>query len=262
MSGERSTGEPMLRLACWQGHRDHCYDRAHLSNALAAAAVAGAELLVAPAARPPPATGASEGLGHASDEPTLREVAALCRNAGIGLVLGYAERCSGRLHSAALMLDGEGHALANYRACHLGEAEAAIFSRGQWFSILPWNGWRIGLLIGSDLRLPEPARCLALAGADLLLVLGPSGSAGSAGHAIARTRAIENGLFVALSGEPGEAPPIFDPQGAVLGTTVAGESGLAIAELPRQPVHLAQRAALLAGRRPRLYRQLASIDEC
>ena len=67
----------------------------------------------------------------------------------------------------------------------------------------PWG--RIGVLVCFDLRFPEPARTLALKGAELILVPTnwPQGAEVSADH-IALARAAENRVFVGTCNRVGE----------------------------------------------------------
>lgn len=250
------SGAGSLGIACWPDGAEQAWDAEALARRLRQAAAAGVDLLLTPAAPSGP-SGAVAGLR--SDAPELRAIAATCADHGVGLVLGYPESCSGRLHSAAIVIDGAGHALANYRACHFLPADERRFARGQWFTVLIWGSWRIGLMVGDDLAFPEAARCLVLSGADTLLVLGKAGR-GDAARALARARAIENGLDLVMASKGGsDAAAAFAPDGTALGRTVEGAAGLLLVELrsaTREP-----RTHLLTARRPRLYQRLASIDE-
>ena len=169
--------------------------------------------------------------------------------------------CTGRLHDAALFIDQRGHALVNCRRVHLRAEEAALgLAPGHWLAQVTFGDQRLGLLLGLDLDLPEPARALALAGATVLLVPTALGAEATASlEPVVRARAIENGCVVALANQLAEvgAPPsrIVGPDGAVL---AAAAVGLAVADVPTgRP---AATAALLAGRRPELYRRLAATE--
>lgn len=253
-----------MRVAAWQAPADLGSDAAH-EQALVAAAFAaageGAGLLVTPelgGIGPSPAERV-EARAMPSDGPLARRLAAIAREAGIALLAGYLEACSGRIYSAALLVDARGHALANYRRSHLRAEEAERLGRGAWLTVMPLDGRRLGLLIGHDLRFPEVARALVLAGADLLLVLGgwpaePEAVVGS----LAAARAIENEVPLALAtwaAPAAAASRILGPDGGVLARTGAGR-GLAVAALPAA----ATPAAGLADRRPRLYQQLVADE--
>jgi predicted amidohydrolase len=251
-----------MRVATWQAPADQEADRGYgaaLAAAVGAAAAAGAELLVLPelALLGPPGAAGLEPLATASDGAPARRLGALARASGIAIATGYLEACSGRLHSAALLVDGRGHALANYRRSHLRAAEEARLARGAWLSVMPLGGRRLGLLIGYDLRFPEVARALVLAGADLLVVLGPWPVEPEAALGpLAAARAIENGVPLALAcwaAAGGAASRILGPDGAPLARAGTGPD-LVLADLPAA----LGAAAGLADRRPRLYQQLVA----
>lgn len=220
------------------------------------AAAQGARLLVLPQRF---LTG-GEGLETSailSDSAPLRAMSELARRHGIAVACGYLERCSGRIHDAAMFIDDRGCALANYRRTHL---EAGVdpdeLAPGQWLNQVSFAGARLGLLLGADIAAPETARALALAGAAILLLPGERGpDQGDITLALLRTRAFENGCAVAFANlARGEgAPPamLVGPDGTVVGQASAG---VAVAELPTVPSEQARMR--LAGRRPQLYQRL------
>jgi len=223
-----------------------------LDAALATAARAGAGLLVTPElALVTTLENDLDVAAEPSDGPLAQALAALCRAHATALVAGYLERCSGRLHSAAIVIDREGNGLANYRRVHDGTAEPPLAAVGQWLTVVPLGGRRIGLAIGADLHHPEHARALVLAGADLLVVLGgpdPASDVGrEEGRALLAARQIENGL------------PAFAAWQLDAGSMADGT--VRIADLDPADRAAPARARLLAARRPRLYRSLLAVDE-
>jgi predicted amidohydrolase len=250
-----------MRVAAWQAPIElglEAERTAALERAARSAAAAGAVLLVAPefALGGPPGP---EDSGSASDGPLARALAEIAASAGIAIAAGYLEACSGRLYSAALVVGGDGRALANYRRTHLRPAERERLAAGAWLSIVPLGDRRCGLLIGYDLRFPEVARALALAGADLFLVLGgdPPESEAVLGP-LAHARAIENGvpLVVAARAGPGAAPARILGAGGELSALAGAGPGTIVADLPPA----APARAGLADRRPRLYQQLVADE--
>jgi predicted amidohydrolase len=235
-------------------------------RALAARATAqGARLLVLPQLS---LTGwaddeaAADRVAQPSDGPLPRRLAELAREHSLAILGGYLERCTGRCHDAALFVDERGCALANYRRTHLVPGrDPPVLSPGQWLTVVPFGGRKLGLLIGADVEAPEPARALALAGADTLLVAARHGAAmAAAGGALLAARAFENGRAVVYANgaaEPGApASRVVGPDGAVLAEAEAAAGALAVADLPAAPA--ADADPRLAGRRPRLYRRLAA----
>jgi predicted amidohydrolase len=239
-------------------------DRLAAAQALAARAAAqGARLLVLPQLS---LTGwaadeaAAGRLAQPSDGLLPRRLAGVAGEHRLAILGGYLELCTGRYHDAALFVDERGCALANYRRTHLVPGrDPPVLSPGQWLTVVPFAGRKLGILIGADVEAPEPARALTLAGADVLLVAARHGTAmATAGGALLATRAFENGRAVVYANgvdEPG-APTsrVLGPDGAVLAEAEAGR--LAVADLPAAPA--ADAASRLAGRRPRLYRRLAA----
>jgi predicted amidohydrolase len=237
---------------------------ASLESIAEAAALRGARLLVLPqlflSGRPAEPASAAQRSGELSDGPAARRLSEIAVAHGLGLLCGYAELCSGRLYDAALFVDDRGIAIANYRRIHLvPEQDEPVFTHGQWLTVVPFHGLRLGLLIGADLDGPEQARSLALAGAAVLLVAGGHGpAAGAIGEAMLRTRAAENGCALAFAnGDPRPGAPascVVGADGSVLATTSSG--GLAVAEIAARGSDRVLARDL--ARRPRLYQRLVA----
>lgn len=88
---------------------------------------------------------------------------------------------------------------------------------------------RIVVLAGRAMLAPEPARAAALDAADAIAWFDPPSGADARGFA--RTRALENRVFVVVCVSTGAAEPacVIDPSGAVVGEALAGKpSGFAI----------------------------------
>jgi predicted amidohydrolase len=225
-----------------------------------AAAGQGARLLVLPQLSLcgwPADLEAARNLAELSDGPMAQGLRTIAARHGLGLLGGYVELCTGRLYDAALFVDEHGRALANYRRVHLApEVDEPMLAHGQWLTIVPFQGFKLGLLIGADIDGPEQARALALAGAAVLLVAGRHGSEATLAHgAILRARAAENACVLAYAnGEAGPTAPascIVGPDGAPLAAT---RDGLAVAEVA--VAGPARRATRDLVRRPRLYQRL------
>ena len=126
----------------------------------------------------------------------LRTVAAAAAGASTAVVIGFAERLDGTaVANAAACIAADGELVAVYRKTHLFGAEEAAFERGRDLSVVELAGRAVGPLICFDIEFPEPARQLALAGAELLV--SPSANMEPFGddHELAsRARALENRL--------------------------------------------------------------------
>ena len=144
------------------------------------------------------------------------------------------------------------------RFCSAGDALQPIDT--------PWG--RLGILVCFDLRFPEPARSLALRGAELILVPTnwPQGAEVSADH-IAVARAAENRVFVATCNRVGEErgfrfigrSKIVGIDGKVLAAAESGETvliadlDLALARQKRRVVIPGEYETDAFARRPELY---------
>ncbi|MDR1536246.1 MAG: amidohydrolase [Planctomycetota bacterium] len=134
------------------------------------AAAAGADLAVFPelTLNGPVNAVQAEETALEIPERNLRALLDVALEQGIHLVVGLAEREGGRLYNSALLLGPEGIA-GKYRKTHLDRRDSAWAVPGDPdFPAFNLPLGRVGLLIGHDALFPEPARILALRGADLL----------------------------------------------------------------------------------------------
>jgi predicted amidohydrolase len=213
----------------------------------AAGRAGGAGLLVLPRQPALPAEDSDATLAHAMGEIAMA--------AGLPLLFGYAEACSGLRHVALQLVLADGRATANYRATHLGPgAMAGGWSPGNWLTMARLEPWTLGLLGGADHLAPEPARALSALGAmALLALLDPEPAIPpELVTPLARLRAIENGVPVCLVG-PGREVHAADALGQPIATTAGG----GITRLTLDPAA----ATTAAPRRPELYHQLVVIPE-
>jgi predicted amidohydrolase len=90
----------------------------------------------------------------------------------------------------------------------------------------------VGLLICYDMVFPEPARCLALGGADVIFHPTLGGAAigdDDISRAAFRTRAVENFVYLVVA-QRGSGSMVVSPQGRILAEAKGGDS-LAIADI-------------------------------
>jgi predicted amidohydrolase len=183
-----------------------------------AAADAGAQLAVLPEL-------ASSGYAFASVEeaqslaevpgegPVTTALAEVCAASGMHVVVGVAELGSnGKRHNSAVVVGPRG-VIATYRKLHLFHDEQSWFDPGDELPVvdLPWG--RLGMIVCFDVWFPEPARALALAGADVIAC--PTNWVASfkrqvydergwcQGDYMAVARAAENGAVVACADRVG-----------------------------------------------------------
>jgi len=141
-------------------------------------------------------------LAEENNGPSCKKVADLAKKYHIAIAFTYAEREENLYYNSIQVVDSEGKMLVNYRKTHLYDPhhkyERVQFQEGQDFAqVITIKGIKIGVLICWDIEIVEPARIMALKGAELLLV--PSANADSEYFGTRITvpsRAFENHLFV------------------------------------------------------------------
>jgi predicted amidohydrolase len=168
--------------------------------------------------------------------PATGKMAELCRALGIHAVFGLVEGTGGRVYNS-LALVGPGGFLAAYRKTHLPHLGLDHFSH-------PGEGpleahatplCRLGMSICYDGAFPESARCLALAGADLIVLPTnwPPGAEEMALYGI-NTRALENAVYYLSANRVGEErgfrfiglSRIADPNGRTLAAADGGSEAV------------------------------------
>ena len=168
----------------------------------------------------------------------------LCRLAAeldVHIVAGMVERDGERLFNAAVLV-GPGGIVAQYRKTHLPfQAVDRFVEAGDIpFAVVDTPVGRIGMLICFDLRFPEPARCLTLQGAQIIVNLTnlPPPGAPQPAHMFA-TRAAENRVWLVSAsrvGEEGGVPyigqsAIVSPEGSKVAEAGPDEEALVIADI-------------------------------
>ena len=100
----------------------------------------------------------------------LGSLAGAARENAVWLALSLVEEADdGRFYHTAFLVDGSGTVVGKYRKAHLG-AEEAWATRGD--SLSPVFATPLGsfaFVLGDEMWIPEVARCLALAGVEVLL---------------------------------------------------------------------------------------------
>lgn len=235
---------------------DPAENRRLATERIAAAADAGAELLVLPEA-----TMCSFGdpafdlasVAEPLDGPFVGAIRAAAGRHHVTVVAGMFERSAEphRAYNTAVAVGPDG-VLASYRKIHLfdalGGAESERLVPGdpeKDVVTFPLGGWQVGLMICYDLRFPELARALCDAGATLVCLPAhwyPGPGKAEVWETLVAARAIENTAYVVAAGKPmpdavGRSR-VVDPGGAVLAALGGAEEGSAVADL--SPARLAE----------------------
>lgn len=166
--------------------------------------------------------------------------------------------------NTAYVFDRKGEVIAEYDKTHLFTyaREHEYFRPGDHTCRFTLDGKSCGLIICYDLRFPELTRSMALEGMDLLFVVAQWPEKRTS-HIVtlARARAIENQMFLALCNSVGAAgetrcgghSAIIDPWGEYLARawdgeeTITGEADFSVIEDIRASINV------FRDRRPELY---------
>jgi predicted amidohydrolase len=139
---------------------------------------------------------------------------------------------SGLYRNTAFFVGRDGREIGRYHKVNMPIHELCK-SRGEGFPVFPTPDLgAVGMLICYDMVFPEAARCLALAGADIVFHPTLGGAAigdNDISLAAFRTRAVENFVYIVVS-QRGAGSMIVSPQGKVL-TEAKGQDVLAIADI-------------------------------
>lgn len=195
-----------LTLAVYQGppvQGDPEAGLARLARQLRAAAMAGANMLVAPELflpgynRPDLHGALAQPVGGA----WFGRLAAMAREGGCGLCVGWAERDGETVYNAATAFGADGAVLGHYRKIQLyGPMEQASFAPGDAYCLFDLDGVTTALMICYDVEFAPHVWALAERGVRLILV--PTANPAGFEHvsdALIPARAAEADLTVAYA---------------------------------------------------------------
>lgn len=202
-------------------------------------------------------------------ERTKAVFSALAKELNINIICGsvVTARAEG-FFNTAYVFDRSGAVVAEYDKTHLftPSGEHEYFQAGHHICRFELDGKKCGIIICYDLRFPELTRTLALEGIDLLFIPAQWPEKRTM-HlmTLARARAIENQMFVALCNSVGTAgethcgghSAIIDPWGEYLARawdgeeTITGEADFTVIDGIRASINV------FRDRRPELYQDKA-----
>lgn len=194
---------------------------------IAEAGEAGAKIVLFPEGYPGPLR-----IDEAYD--AAGSIAEACREAGVAACWSRVEAIDGSWRKVAHLTGADGSELLRYERLHpaTGDVHPTLsgthLAPGAELGLTEVAGVRVGVLICSELWVPEVARSLAVQGAELIL-----GPAGGGFHRVApnwqivtRARAIENQCYVAMTqhlfGDEKGAALIAGPEQVEASLTGAG----------------------------------------
>jgi predicted amidohydrolase len=140
--------------------------------------------------------------------PTTAALGEVARRKHSYVVAGIFEREMPAVYNTAVLIDREGRLIGKYRKVYLPreEVESGV-TPGNDFPVFRTDFGTVGIMICWDVQYPDPARALALKGAEMILMPIWDGDA-----TLTRARAIENHTFL-ISSTYGEVSQILDPNG-------------------------------------------------
>lgn len=206
--------------------------------------------------------------------PSVHAMAAACAEIGGTVVFGMLESDGDAIYNALALVGPKG-LMGSYRKTHLPFLGVDMFTTygDRPFAVHEVNGIRVGMCICYDGGFPEPARCLALLGADLIVLPTnwPPGAEPAAEYAI-NTRAMENTVYYAAVNRVGTErgvtfigrSRICDPLGKSMAVADDASTTILYADIDvsrSRNKHLIRKAGenevnRIADRRPELYGEI------
>ncbi len=132
--------------------------------------------------------------------PEITAIGNACRASATAAVVGFSEAIDrdGELFgNSAACFDADGTLAGVYRKTHLfGPQENVAFEQGEQLLLFSLAGVQVAPLICFDVEFPEPARNLAMSGAELLVTIASNMDPYGDDHLLAtRARALDNRRF-------------------------------------------------------------------
>jgi predicted amidohydrolase len=164
-------------------------------------------------------------VGEPVPGPTTARLGQAARQRKAYIVAGIYEREGQAIYNTAVLIDRAGNLAGKYRKVYLPREEIeGGLTPGSDFPVFQADFGKVGLMICYDVFYADPARALALRGAELILMPIWGGD-----EALGKARAIENHVFVATSGY--DYPTyIMDPVGERL-SVARDRSAVAVATI-------------------------------
>lgn len=153
------------------------------------------------------------------DGPATQMLAAKAKKYGMYIISGQYAWTGDTLNNVAVLFDPAGKIQAIYKKVHLPDSEAEQGAvPGDEMPVFNTAYGKIGMLVCWDYAFPEVSRAMALQGAEILFcpIAGDiRGADGDINRVIARSRAIDNGLYFITAIYDGSSM-IIDPAGNIL----------------------------------------------
>jgi N-carbamoylputrescine amidase len=149
------------------------WNRAEAVRQATAAAERGAQLIVLPELASSgyvfTSTDEAAATSEPVDGPFTAALQGVCARFACVVVAGFNEHAQTVRHNSAVVI-GPAGPLGVYRKLHLFNDEQTWFGPGEGLIVTDTPAGQVGVVICYDLRFPEAARALALAGAEIIAV--------------------------------------------------------------------------------------------
>ncbi len=146
--------------------------------------------------------------------PTTRSLGEKARKYSMYIVAGVYEREGETCYNTAVLLDRQGRLAGKYRKVYLPREEIeGGLTPGHGFPVFDADFGRIGLMICWDSEYADPARALAIQGAEMILLPIAGGD-----MTLLKARALENHVYLVSSGYDVETA-LINPAGTILFST-------------------------------------------
>ncbi len=161
--------------------------------------------------------------------PTTERLGELARRKNSYVVAGVYERDGVALYNTAVLIDRKGRLAGKYHKVYLPREEfEAGLTPGIDYPVFDTDFGRVGMMVCYDVFFADPARGLALRGAELILMPIWGGKV-----ELAKARAVENHVFLAAAGY--DYPThIIDPVGEIIASAERGKAAIATIDLNKR----------------------------
>ena len=219
-------------------------------------------------------------LAATDDGCAMASIKAKARQHGVHIISTiYEEDGPGLYYNTSMIVDPSGAIISKYRKVQVPARrglEKLYYRGGSKFPVVQIADWKVGIILCYDSLFPEPARCLALNGAELIAVpFGASTTEGMVWDKLMITRAFENGAFVAPCNSVGSFSMhdgdqfqmggmslVVNPAGQIIAQAGVTEETIVYAEIDRDEVYDARRKYFFfRDRRPDAYGAITAATE-
>ncbi|MBI1353175.1 MAG: hypothetical protein GC160_02430 [Acidobacteria bacterium] len=161
--------------------------------------------------------------------PTTERLGQVAKAKNAWLAVGLYEREGTVIYNTAVLLDREGRVAGKYRKVYLPREEMdGGLTPGDSYPTFQTDFGRVGMMICWDVQYADPARALALDGAEVVLLPIWGGS-----ETLAAARAIENHVFLVTSGYD-HPTYVMDPMGERMAQAPEGKVAVATIDLAKR----------------------------